>query len=435
MAIGALLSVYILYINRSFFKTKQAIAFWLLVALLGWIVFHLLFLSNNLPLQLREFTSIWKRVGIAMIFALGFGMALSRSQAHKGYWVLFYAGMLMPTLIFLGKYWLNVSAPKYGWAVPEYLRIYADRDSVFYLYKTDYVSFCLPALAVSLAQLKRNLDQGRVFIAANLVYLLSLLAVLTTFFLGNIKNGIAYSSMLIVVFSFLVLNSQFNKVASSRLKGAYLKSWLLKFLMLAMVAMISIPILMRHIDQNPSWQSLWVDSKVAVQVDQNDSWKYWGARGYPLNEYGNPVSATNYERLSWGIVGLRLLKENPLGYGLVQDSFGYLTKRKWPESLLTQSHSGWLDLGLGIGITGLGLILCALLTGIYRAIKNAAKVGEEPNSQGIWSSRVIWILWAVLLLWATSEISLKLHLIALIFWISFAIGLDAPRQAPPSSSK
>jgi len=419
LVIGALLSVYILYLNRSFFKSKEAISFWLLIILLGWIVFHLLFLSNNFPLQLRELTNTWKRVVIAIIFALGFSIALVNSPPKKGFWILFYVGILMPALIFLGKYVLNGFASHYGWVVPDYLKIYGSRTSVFYMHKTDYVSFCLPALALSLAQLKMNLDQGRVFITANLVYLLALLAVLVTFFLGNIKNGMAYSAILIAVFIVLVLNSQLNMAASTRFKIASLKRLLLKFLVILMVVAISTPIVIRHIEQNPSWKSFWADSKVAVQVDQIDSWKYWGAKGYPLNEHGTPVSPTNYERLAWGIVGLRLVGENPLGYGLVQDSYGYLTKRSWPDSKMTQTHSGWLDLTLGIGIPGIGLILGALGLIIYRAHEN-----DYFSQRAIWSSRLIWILWALILLWCTSEISLKIHIIALMFWISFSAGIS-----------
>jgi hypothetical protein len=422
LVVGALLSVYNLYLNRSFFKSKEAIPFWLLIILLGWIVFHLLFLSNNFPLQLRELTTIWRRVVIAIIFALGFGIALVNSAPKKGFWILFYVGMQLPALIFLGKYMLNSFALQYGWVVPDYLQIYTSRTSVFYMYKTDYVSFCLPALALSLAQLKINLDQGRVFITANLVYLLALLAVLATFFLGNIKNGIAYSAILIVVFIILVLNSQSNMAASTRFKAATLKLLLLKLLVILMVVAISAPIVIRHIEQNPSWKLLFADSKVAAQVDQIDAWKYWGQKGYPLNEYGTPVSPTNYERLAWGIVGLRLVGENPLGYGLAEDSYGYITKAKWPDSKMTQTHSGWLDLTLGIGIPGIGLIFGALGLVMYQTIKDSYK-NSARSLQAIWSSRLVWVLWALLLLWCTSEISLKLHIIALMFWISFGAGI------------
>jgi O-antigen ligase len=89
---------------------------------------------------------------------------------------------------------------------------------------------------------------------------------------------------------------------------------------------------------------------------------------------------------------------------------------------MTQTHSGWIDLTLGIGITGIGLILGALGLVMYWIIKNSDKNGAR-SLQAIWSSRLFWVLWALLLLWCTSEISLKIHIIALMFWISFSAGI------------
>jgi hypothetical protein len=431
MIIGALLSVYVLFVNRSFFKTKQSIPFWLLVLLLIWLVFHLLFLSNNLPLQFREFTSIWKRAVIGIVFALGFGMALASTKTKNGIWVLFYLGVIMPTLIFLTKYLIRMFASRYGWDVPEYLALYAGRYSAFYIYKTDYVLFCLPALAISLAQLKDNLNKDLVLVTENLAYLLMVAAVLTTFFLGGIKNGMAYSALLILVFIICVLRTQFNKTLPSGLGGKLGSTWFLKLSMLFMMCAVCILAFVRHIDQNPSWKSLWADSKVAMKVDQIDSWKYWGAKGYPLNEYGNHVSATNYERLAWGIVGLRLLGENPLGYGLIENSFYYLTKKNWPDSLLSQSHSGWLDLALGIGIPGFGLLLIAFLLAMFFLI--FCKANNHPSNQReFWSRNIVWVMSAIILLWCTSEISFKIPLINLLFWVALATGVSYPiRVAQP----
>jgi hypothetical protein len=428
MVIGASLSVYVLFLNRSFFRTSKALPFWLLMTLFAWLVFHLLFLSNNFPLQLRELTNIWKRAFIAIIFALGFGMALTKGQSKKGQWIIFYAGMVMPALIYLAKYFLNLNAAKYGLVIPDYLRLYQGRESIFYIYKTDYVSFCLPALAITLAQLKNNLQKGFVFTGANLIYVLVVVAVLATFYLDNIKNGFAYSAILLIAFVLLVLNSEFNKLATTSFHIGNLRRFLLKLILVFVLGFLSLPIITRHIEQNPSWKSLWADSKVAVQVDKLDQWKYWGAHGYPLNEYGNPVSPTNYERLSWGIIGLRLLQKNPQGYGLAEDSFGYLTKIQWPDSLLRQSHSGWLDLALGTGLPGVSLILGALGLVMLQFSRSFTE-NEDSSRQSIWASRLIWVFWALILLWCTSEISLKIHIIALLFWISLGAGVSANLKA------
>lgn len=424
MGIGALLSLYVMCINHRFFKTKDSIPLWFLVILLAWIIFHLLFLSNDYELQLRELTSIWKRVLIIAIFALGFGIALATAKKRFIYWIIFYVGMLMPSIIFLLKYILSIYLS--ASIIPEYLTLFPERTSIYYLYKTDYTSLCLPALAISLGALKRNLQNSMIFVPTNILYLFGVCTALEVFYLGNIKNGIAYSVIFIAIFIFLMINIRPNKSRKCQSMVKRQVAWPWKILVALILIALIFPILSKHLEQNPSWGSLLADAKVAVQVDQIDNWKYFGAKSYPVNEFGKQVSNTNYERIAWGIVGLRLLKENPYGYGLVYRSFASLTKRSWPDSVLDQSHSAWLDLALGIGIPGLCLILGAFFLVLIRITSKASL--DRMNSQGVfWSAIVTWVFWSILLLWLTSEVSQKAHIIALVFWIALGAGLSVSR--------
>jgi O-antigen ligase len=131
------------------------------------------------------------------------------------------------------------------------------------------------------------------------------------------------------------------------------------------------------------------------------------------------VSITNYERMAWGKIGLSLLPDKPLGYGLIEESFGKLTKQKWPESSLRQSHSGWLDLTLGIGIPGIILA--------WGAILGSCILSGRQYSGGItplaYACR--WILLAFLMMWFTAEISQRVFFDTLIFWTAFSAALAA----------
>lgn len=425
MTIGALLSSYVIYVNHRFFKTKDSIPLWLLVILLAWIIFHLQFLSNDYELQLRELKSIWKRVVIVSIFALGFGMALSKAKTSFIYWIIFYCGMLMPSIIFLLKYSLSVYASH--WTLPEYLILYPARTSIYYLYKTDYTTLCLPALAISLGALKKNLQNCIFSAPANILYLFGICTALEVFYLGSIKNGMAYSVIFIVIFIFSAIRIKLNYARESKSKLECPATWPWKALMILILITFLFATLSKHVEQNPSWKSLWVDAKIAVQVEQIDKWKYFGAKGYPLNELGNQVSNTNYERIAWGIVGLKLLKENPYGYGLVYRSFASLSKRSWPDSTLDQSHSAWLDLALGIGIPGLSLVLGAFFMVLF-GISSQTSLGRMSPQGVFWSTGVTWVFWSILLVWLTSEVSQKAHIIALVFWISLGAGLSIGRQ-------
>jgi hypothetical protein len=72
---------------------------------------------------------------------------------------------------------------------------------------------------------------------------------------------------------------------------------------------------------------------------------------------GEMVSVGNHELIAWGVAGGEFLLNNPLDYGLIELSFGHLAKERWPESKLHQSHSGWLDFTIGLGLPGITLNL------------------------------------------------------------------------------
>ena len=78
LGLGALLSLYSIYKSRHLFLQKRVIPIWLIATLFGWITFHLLFLAQDPMVQLAEFTSIWKRSALGVIFALGMGISIAQ---------------------------------------------------------------------------------------------------------------------------------------------------------------------------------------------------------------------------------------------------------------------------------------------------------------------------------------------------------------------
>jgi O-antigen ligase len=137
------------------------------------------------------------------------------------------------------------------------------------------------------------------------------------------------------------------------------------------------------------------------------------------------VSITNYERAAWAQVAIDFIAERPLGYGLVLESFKHVGKEKWPESNLLQSHSGWLDLTLGIGIPGIVLIILA----------SSLAMRNLVHSKLIWSDPVIWTLSSIALLMVTTEVSQKVYLDALIYLILFAASLSLGMQQSNHANK
>ena len=405
---GAILSLYVLFRFRSLQYTKKALPLWLLLSLFLWVACQYFFITPNPDLQIKEIASIWKRTGIGFIFAVGLGLSLSsRSIREKQtalfdiyYWRLIYIGLLLPTLIYLLKYVLTFHASQWGFTAPDYLRLHYS-SLPFYMPKTVYVAFCLPLFAIALGQITTQIERMQWRPWSALIYLLSCLAVLFVFYAENIKNGVAYASVLTI---FFFANLLYKNIKRIKLKES--------IVLLAFTTAFGF-FIAQHVHKNESWSTLYVDMKVAIQIDQYDQWKWNGERGYPNNELGKMVSITNYERVAWMVAGAQLLIENPLGYGLVERSFGHLAKIKWPESKLHQNHSGWLDLALGLGLPGIGLILGALILALKQCI-------AVPGPKGNFG---FWLLLSLVLLWCTTEVSQKTFFDWLVFAIAWIAAL------------
>jgi hypothetical protein len=418
---GALLSLWILFQYRRAFLRKNAIPTWLIAALFVWATFHLFFLSGDFALQYAEYTSIWKRTALGAIFALGFGIALVNNRLNetnqKLLWALMYAGLLVPTLIYIVKFILTHNAPQWGFKAPDYWLLHTF-SAPYYLPKTAYVCFCLPILAIALGQLVRNVYKGNLWKLANIVYLVTVPAVLFVFYGENIKNGVVYSALLLTLFIGVLLFNFFREY------------WIAKSAILGVVLVLGVFFINHSIQSNISWHSFLVDAKIAVDTKTYQQWKYSGEQGYPNNEFGSTVSITNYERIAWGKTGLQLIWQHPLGYGLVERSFGHLAKIHWPDSKLHQSHSGWIDLTLGLGIPGFLLINIALVILLYQLIKRLNRLENGVNIATY--QMVVWTaLFSLGLIWFTTEISQKVYFDNLIFWLSLAAGITLISHSAP----
>jgi hypothetical protein len=238
------------------------------------------------------------------------------------------------------------------------------------------------------------------------------------FYLLGSKNGIADSIIIFLVFSLLFL----YKIFSGKIK---LNLKIITFIAASLLILLTI--LSSHLQKYRSWEMLVHDAKIGLQIDRYDHWKYSGKKGYPENDLYTPVTNTNYERMAWAVVGINLIGKNPLGYGLVERSFADLTKIKWPESELDQSHSAWIDLTLGIGVVGIIAVLLAVLGTVINLHKLQGQLRGNLRAAGndfrlIVARGIISGLLATCLGWVTAEICQKNQLIMLVFWVLIGSG-------------
>ena len=75
-------------------------------------------------------------------------------------WIIFYIGLLVPTLIYLIKTLLTLYGPRWGIVVPQAIQIYVGTNSV-YVANIAYMAFCLPVFAAALGSLLRNIESHR----------------------------------------------------------------------------------------------------------------------------------------------------------------------------------------------------------------------------------------------------------------------------------
>ena len=419
LAVGAIIGIYEIQRFRRFLFQKNAIPVWLLLALFIWMSVHLFYLSGSFAIQLNEFWTIWKRTALGVLFGVGMGLALGYSDLslknRRGLWILFYVGLLAPTIIYVIKFFLTNYGAERGWIIPEYLSLYKNLTPELtrhHLLKASYVCFCLPVLVITLRLLYGKIKVGQLISWSGFFYLLTIPAVLFVFYSENIKNGAVYSILFLFIFVVSIIRGSIYK--RFQLQG------LIASLFLMLVAGI---VLTQTIRDNDSWLTFIADAKVAIATEKVTEWKYDGTHGYPNNEYGNIVSGSNYQRIAWGIEGISLILKNPLGYGLIEQSFGYLGKAVWPDSLLTQTHSGWIDLMLGVGLPGFILVVGAMLLAMRQLYGLEWQLSLPP-----WNSVAYYALFTLLIAWCTTEASQKVLFDLLIYWIAFGSGLSVGKK-------
>ncbi len=124
---------------------------------------------------------------------------------------------------------------------------------------------------------------------------------------------------------------------------------------------------------DPRWQTLIKTIPIAMNTEKYSAW-----RGKEIPELlpnlpnGKKVSGSNYMRIAWITKSIKLIIENPFGYGFSKLAFKNIIKAKYPNEKIrvTQAHSGFADLGLGSGIIGLMLWYGLIGYVIYISLKN-----------------------------------------------------------------
>ncbi|RXZ43735.1 O-antigen ligase family protein [Crenobacter cavernae] len=120
------------------------------------------------------------------------------------------------------------------------------------------------------------------------------------------------------------------------------------------------------VEKDARWQRFWGSAEAGFNYEDSRGWRLQAH--YPLLEDGQPVDPSAYERIAWISKGADLILQNPLGFGYARDAFGRTLKQEYRDSVVAHSHSGFVDLGVGLGWGGLILWLLFLGGLVWRGL-------------------------------------------------------------------
>lgn len=404
---GALLGLLVVVPHWRLLLQKRAIPIWLICGFFLWITFHLFFIGPEYATQLEEYTKSWKKIFISSVFAVGLGMAIASnfqdSKRLEVYWRVIYFGLLLPMLIYFVKLGATAYSLHFGIELSPHLIISREIfTDPFAIHRSGYVFFVMPALAIAIAKLAYVLKNRLTLLKSNGIYWFAVAGTSLLFYVENDRLAYIFFAILIFVAAIPVMRSWVCKASTIKAFG---------FLVLTLFAIGAISFAAYR--QNAQWDSFFADAKMAVQVERYDNWKYT-PEYLPVNELGQKASDSNYKRIAWLIVGTRLTLENPLGYGLMSQSFGRIGKLKWPDSQMSWSHSAWLDITLGYGFPALILFAGAVLLAW-----KSSRILPIP-----WVLVGRWGLGALTLVFMFKEVSSEVYINAFIFLVLFAASLN-----------
>ena len=414
MVLGCFLGLYViayLWKNGLLKIQVKAIPIFLILALFAWVTIHLLWIGKDPQLQWQEFARAWKKIFITFPFAIGLGLGIryvidvrDENQSRK-LWRIMYFALLLPTTIFFIKFGLTEWSHLAKFSLSPYLVLSQDWSFSSGMPKYFYVFFSLPAFAIAVGAITHAVLKNTLSLKALAIYFVAVLTVPLIFYIQTVRNGMVYAAALVMIAVGLLGYS----ILTKRVLKKQVIFGALAILLVVVMAVASIK-------ANPAWKMLAADVKVAMQLDGIDNWKYQGQLGvpYPINEHGMTVNPSNYDRATWLLAGIKLISENPLGYGLMTLSFDHLTKAKWPNSFMSQTHSAWLDFALGYGIPAVTLFSVAL----FLAWRNSKHLKEPWCYVGRWG---LGVLGLVML---TTEISSEIFINALIFMAAMTASLS-----------
>lgn len=394
------------------------IPLFLIFLMLLWVVSHYIFFSIEQSQQWDELTSTWLRASLAVLIGVATSIALSR---NKSFLPILWLGLFISFLVLIGQY------------IPKALA----RNSLFamdffgnYIYWAKFSGVLagtvliagLLGMVIDFFLSVNNKEKRGLFgdwsdkRGSTLLIIYSLagifLATYSFVFVFDAKTGMGLVVILTAFWILTLLVVLGMRIFKSRNQKEHRGSFLTSNILLLLIVLVISFFSYKHFKNNPGWENLLEDISISSQIDKYPNWQHTRKFGLPKRADGSPVAGNTYERVSWGLVGYRLIWAQPFGSGLLR-SFPDQVKKLVPDfNSAAYTHSAWIDLGLSFGVLGLLLIPAALLIAMGRAMLTVCYC---------FRATIISLSLCVVILYGVGEYGFQ-HGIEILFYISGLVG-------------
>lgn len=188
----------------------------------------------------------------------------------------------------------------------------------------------------------RGVYKKRVLPLANTVFAAVLALAAASVFAERTRNGIVTLVLMLLLLGWFYLRERRDRLNKLAIFASVVAMFVIALGGLGLVVTAR---------QSSSLNELIDTIPIAWDTEHYKAWQEENSENWPKLPNGQAVDISLYLRIAWLKEGLLLVREHPFGIGFGRNAFGHGLKAKYGKGS-GHSHSGLLDMAIGLGIPG-----------------------------------------------------------------------------------